>query len=102
MHQKILVPTINLGIERGSLGKEEAKVFNSGKKKCKASELGEALDGLTPRSRTHLTSKMKDSGFIRPLIANGQTYCVSFMNNFLMRSLIQVLEKENFIPPITQ
>jgi len=104
LYQKILVPTINLGIERGYLNKEEAKVLNIGikKQKFKASELGEALGGLTSRQRTHLISKMKDSGFIRPLTENGRTYCVSFMNNFLMRSLIQVLEKENFIPPINQ
>lgn len=104
LYQNILVPTINLGIERGYLNKDEAKVLNIGikKQKFKASELGESLEGLTSRQRTHLISKMKDSGFIRPLKTNGRTYCVSFMNNFLMRSLIQVLEKENFIPPINQ
>jgi Fic family protein len=104
LYQKILIPTINLGIERGYLNKDEAKVLNIGikKQKFKASELSEALEGLTARQRTHLISKMKDSGFIRPLTEKGRTYCVSFMNNFLMRSLIQVLEKENFIPPINQ
>ncbi|WP_372938836.1 hypothetical protein [Seonamhaeicola sp.] len=86
------------------LNKDEAKVLNIGikKQKFKASELSEALDGLTPRQRTHLIAKMKESGFIRPLKESGRTYYVSFMNNFLMRSLIQVLEKENFIPPINQ
>jgi|TARA_B110000211_G_scaffold10865_1_gene11432 Fic family protein len=104
LYQKILVPTISLGIERGYLNQEEAKVLNIGikKQKFKANELGEALDGLTLRQRTHLISKMKDSGFIRPLSENGRIYCVSFMNNFLMRSLIQVLEREHFIPPINQ
>lgn len=104
LYQSILVPTINLGIDRGYLNKDEAKVLNIGikKQKFKASELNEALDGLTPRQRTHLISKMKDSGFIRPLTEKGRTYYVSFMNNFLMRSLIQVLEKEDFIPPINQ
>jgi len=104
LYQKILVPTINLGIERGYLNKDEAKVLNFGikKQKFKAGELSEALEGLTARQRTHLIAKMKDSGFIRPLTEKGRTYCVSFMNNFLMRSLIQVLEKEDFIPPIDQ
>jgi len=104
LYQKILMPTINLGIERGYLNRDEAKVLNIGikKQKFKANELGEALDKLTPRQRTHLISKMKDSGFIRPLTEKGRTYCVSFTNNFLMRSLIQVLEKEKFIPPINQ
>ena len=102
LYKNILVPTINLGAERGYLNKEEAKVLNIGilKQSFKANELDEAFEGLSSRQRTHLISKMKESGFIRPLKENGRTYYVSFMNNFLMRSLIQILEKENFIPAI--
>lgn len=102
LYKNILVPTINLGIERGYLNKEEAKVLNIGilKQSFKANELDDSLKGLTSRQKTHLISKMKESGFIKPLKENGRTYYVSFMNNFLMRSLIQVLEKENFIPAI--
>ncbi len=104
LHQKILVPTISLSIERRYINKDEAKVLNFGirNQQFKASELNETLKGLTTRQRTHLISKMKDSGFIKPLKENGRTYFVSFMNNFLMRSLIQVLEREDFIPPINE
>jgi Fic family protein len=102
LYKNILVPTINLGLDRGYLNKEEAKVLNIGisKQSFKASELDDAFEYLTSRQKTHLISKMKESGFIRPLKENGRTYYVSFMNNFLMRSLIQVLEKEKFIPSI--
>lgn len=104
LYKKILVPTIDLAIERGYLNSDEAKVLSVGIKKqqFKAGELDSALGELTKRQRTHLIKKMKDSGFIRPLEQNGRTYSVSFMNNFLMRSLIQVLEKEKFIPAINQ
>ena len=104
LYRKVLVPTISLGIDRGYLNKEEAKVLSVGIKRqsFKAGELDEALEGLTTRQRTHLISKMKDSGLIKPLEPNGRTYYVCFTNNFLMRSLIQVLERENFIPPINQ
>lgn len=104
LYKKVLVPTINLGIERGYLNRNEAKVLNIGieKQEFKANELNDVLQELTTRQRTDLISKMKDSGFIRPTKKGGRIYCVSFMNNFLMRSLIQVLEKENFIPPINQ
>jgi len=102
LYKKILVPTLSLAIDRGYLNNEEARVLSVGIKKqhFKAGELDAALEGLTTRQRTHLLSKMKESGFIRPLKENGRTYSVSFMNNFLMRSLIQVLEKEHFIPAI--
>jgi Fic family protein len=102
LYRNILKPTIKLGAERGYLNKEEAKVLYIGilKQSFKATELDEAFEGLSSRQKTHLIAKMKESGFIRPLKENGRTYYVSFMNNFLMRSLIQVLEKEKFIPAI--
>ena len=102
LYKTILVPTINLSIERRYINKDEAKVLSFGIKSQQfmASDLTDTLKGLTSRQRTHLISKMKDSGFIKPLQENGRKYYVSFMNNFLMRSLIQVLEREGFIPPI--
>ena len=102
LYKKILVPTINLSIDRRYINKDEAKVLSFGIKNQQfmASDLKDALGGLTSRQRTHLISKMKDSGFIKPIQENGRKYYVSFMNNFLMRSLIQVLEREGFIPPI--
>lgn len=102
LYHKILVPTINLGVERRYINKDEAKVLNIGikKQKFKAGELNEALNYLTSRQKTHLLSKMKEAGFIAPMTDNGRTYYVSFMNNYLMRSLMHILEKEKFVPPI--
>lgn len=102
LHKKILVPTLELAKERGYLNSDEARVLSVGIKKqhFKAGELDEALEGFSVRQRTHLIAKMKDAGFIRPLRESGRTYSVSFMNNYLMRSLIIVLERENFIPAI--
>ncbi|WP_111977145.1 hypothetical protein [Algibacillus agarilyticus] len=65
LYKNVLVPTINLGVDRGYLNKDEAKVLNMGisKQKFKANELDDAFDGLTSRQKTHLIPKMKDSGF---------------------------------------
>jgi Fic family protein len=103
LHKRILVPTINLGIQRGYLSKGEAKVLALGiqKQKFKAKELDDAIEGLSSRQRTRLICKMKQAGFIRPIKDGGRIYCVTFMNNYLMRSLVQILEHENFIPPIS-
>lgn len=45
---------------------------------------------------------MKDNGFIRPLKPGGHSYCVSFMNNYLMHCLMQTLEAAHFIPAMDQ
>jgi len=104
LYKNILSPTIDLGVERGYINQTEAQILSVGicNQKFKAREIGETLKNLTPRQTTHQLAKMKDAGFIRPLKDGGRTYTVSFMNNFLMRSLIQILEREGFIPSIDQ
>ncbi len=102
LYKYIMLPTIELGIKRGYLNQVEANILSIGIKlqKFKATDLDETLKKLSTRQRTHQLAKMKESGFIKPLKENGRTYYVSFKNNFLMRSVISVLEKEGFIPPI--
>lgn len=104
LHGEVLLPTLELAIERGYLNKSEAKVLRLGLKKqeFKAADLNEVLSQFNTRQRTHLIAKMKDSGFIRPLKESGRTYYVCFTNNYLMRCLVQVLENTGFIPPIDQ
>lgn len=102
LHNKILLPTIELAIERGDLNQTEAKVLLKGieLQKFKATELNGAFEGLTSRQKTHQLSKMKEGGLIKPFVENGRTYHVNFVNNSLMRCLIKTLEKESFIPSI--
>ena len=59
------MPTLELAIERGYINSEEARVLSVGIKKqhFKAGELKEELGALSARQRTHLVSKMKESGW---------------------------------------
>jgi Fic family protein len=98
----VLIPTIHSGLDRGYLNKIEAEILKRGiiAQQFKAFDIGNWIAGLSPRQKTHLIAKLKYNGFIRPIKQNGRTYFVNFMNNFLMRGLVQTLEKEGFIPPI--
>ena len=69
-------------------------------KKFKASDVKNVLPKLTSRQVTHLIGKLKGNGMILPLKENGREYFVAFNNNYLMRCLITMLEKKEFIPPI--
>ncbi len=102
LFKNIFLPTIEHGIDRGYLNAIEARILKVGIREqvFKAGDLEKEIGELTPRQRTHQIQKMRESGFIRPIKKNSRSYCVSFMNNYLMRSLIQIMEKENFIPPI--
>lgn len=100
LYEFILLPTIELSLERKYITDIEANVLRIGIKtqEFKASDLSEAFRESTPRQRTHQLSKMKNSGFITPIEERSKTYYVNFMNNYLMRSLVMILEKEGFVP----
>jgi Fic family protein len=100
--ENILMPTVLYGQERKYLTDLEASALKVGIKKqvFKSSDLDSIFKGMTPRQKTHQIAKMKDNGFIQPLEEGGRTYYVNFMNNYLMRGLIRVLEKEGFVPAV--
>jgi len=102
--KQVLIPTINFGLDRGFLNKIEAEILKRGVvvQQFKAFDIGNWIAGLTPRQKTHIIAKLKYNGFIRPVKENGRTYFVNFMNNFLMRGLVRILEREGFIPSIDQ
>lgn len=102
--ENVLRPAIAMGRDRGLINKDEEAVLKMGvnKQSFKASDIAHALPKLSPRQKTHMVAKLKSGGMIRPLKKQGREYFVTFHNNYLMRSLIQILEKENFIPSINE
>lgn len=102
--ENILKPAIALGRDRGLINKDEETVLKMGvnKQSFKASDIATVLPKLLPRQTTHMVTKLKASGMIRPLKKQGREYFVTFNNSYLMRSLIQILEKESFIPSINE
>ena len=100
----VLKPAIALGRDRGLINKEEELVLKMGVdlQLFKSSDIENILPKYTPRQRTHMLTKLKTNGLICPLKDNGREYYVAFNNNYLMRSLIQMLESENFIPAINE
>ena len=101
---KVLKPAIVIGRDRGLINKREEVVLKMGveKQHFKSSDVAKVLPLLSPRQRTHMIAKLKQSGMIRSLKEGGRQYFVAFHNNYLMRGLIQMLERENFIPAIDE
>jgi len=104
LSDSVLKPAIAIGRERGLINKQEESVLKMGVERqlFKASDITNILPKLTSRQRTHLITRLKANGLIKPLKENGREYIVLFNNNYLMRSLIQMLEHENFIPSINE
>jgi len=93
-----------MGRDRSLLNKEEEAILKMAIKKqsFKSSDVEIVLPKLTPRQRTHMVEKLKSNGMIHPIKENGREYYVAFNNNYLMRSLIKMLEREDFIPSINE
>jgi len=104
LSESVLKPAIAMGRDRGLLNKEEESILKMGieEQSFKSSDVEAVLPKLTPRQRTSAVAKLKSNGMIRPLKENGREYYVAFNNNYLMRSLIQMLEQEDFIPSINE
>jgi len=102
LFKNILFPTIEYSLEKGYLSDLEADILKVGitKQEFQAPDLEPVLQKMTPRQKTHQISKMKKRKFIKATKKGGRTYYINFMNNYLMRGLVRILEKEGFIPPI--
>ena len=100
----ILIPTLEFARGRQHITEDEFNVLKRGiasdRQEFRAEDISEAIPGIKPRQRSHLISKMKESGFIQSFKDRPRTYFVSFTTSILMRSLISHLEKEGFIPAI--
>lgn len=104
LSSKVLKPAIDIGYERGLINSPERLVLRMGvdTQHFKSSNVIEVLPELSQRQRTHLIAKLKSNGLILPLKEKGREYFVAFHNNYLLRGLIQILEKENFIPDVNE
>jgi|TARA_B110000908_G_C10243183_1_gene447225 Fic family protein len=100
--KKVLQPAIQRSLSRQHITTAEAQILTIGinQQSFNAGDLKSISIDLTSRQRTHQLAKLKKAGFIIPVTDGGKTYYVNFLNNVLMRSLIEILEHENFIPPI--
>lgn len=104
LYKNILSPAITIGRDRGLINKDEEAILKMGAEKqlFKSSDIAKIFPRRSPRQVSHLISKLKSNKLIRPLKENGREYYVLFDNNYLLRSLMQMLETENFVPSINE
>lgn len=104
LSSKVLKPAITFARERGLVNGTEESILKMGVEKqlFKASDVTKILPSFTARQRTHLIAKLKLNGMIHPIKEGGRQYVVAFHNSYLMRGLVLMLQREEFIPPIDE
>ncbi len=64
----------------------------------KSADIEAVVGKSSPVTRSRIIAELKQKGMLVPMTKNGRIYRIEFYNNYLLRSVIRVLEREGFIP----
>jgi Fic family protein len=98
--REILLPALNLARERQWITAQEEAVLALTARKgvVKAADLSEAMPRLNAAQRTYQIRKMVQGGMLQPVQPGARQYVLGFMNNYLLRGVIQALTASGFVP----
>lgn len=99
LKKRILLPALQIAIDRQRVTKLEADIIKYGieQKEFKASDLDHIFTGMTKSQRTYQIRKLNDAKLIQPITPNSRSYYICFLHPSLIRGLIDCLRKEGFI-----
>lgn len=98
--REILLPALGLARERQWVTAQEEAVLALTARKgvVKAADLSDAMPRLNAAQRTYQIRKMVQGGMLQPVQPGARQYVLGFMNNYLLRGVIQALTASGFIP----
>lgn len=101
--KSILLPTLSFSLERENITQREYEILKgvivSKTMSIKSSDIEKMIGQESPVQRSRIIKKLKDKGMLHSLKKNGRVYTIGFSNTYLLRGIINVLEKNEFIPP---
>ncbi len=100
VRNELLLPMLKLAKERQYITEEERKILaylvSKEDMAMKSSEL--AHFGITgSRQKSYIISKLKDKKMMKPTQKGGRIYTISFGNNYLLRAVMEVLDRKGFV-----
>lgn len=97
---KILLPTLKIALANEHITAQEFKILeyliNRDNMSMKAEELS-FLGVSDSKAKSKMMGKLKDKNIIMPTTPNGRIYTLKFVNNYLLRGVMKVLEQNGFI-----
>lgn len=98
----ILIPVLNYALEKEHITKREYEILTalvkSEKMSIKSADLEKMIGQESSVQRSRILKKLKDKQMLIPLVPKGRVYTIGFVNNYLLRGIMFILEKNNFIP----
>lgn len=99
LKKKILLPALQIAIERQRVTALEAQIIRYGieNPEFKASDLDHIFGDMTRAQRTYQIRKLNEGKLIQPITSGARSYYVCFLHSSLFRGVIDCLRKEGFI-----
>ncbi len=97
---KILLPTIKVALSNEHITNQEFKILehliNNDEMAMKSEELS-FLGIEDSKQKSRVMTKLKDKKIIMPTVPNGRIYTLRFANNYLLRTIMKVLDENGFV-----
>jgi Fic family protein len=97
---KILLPSVKIAQSNGHITSNEFKILqfliNKNDMAMKSEELS-FLGIKDSKVKSRTMNKLKGKNIIIPTVPNGRIYTLKFVNNYLLRDIIKVLEQNGFV-----
>ncbi len=102
MTEVILLPALDFALERENITKREYDILRtlsqSKAMQIKSADLNKIIGQESPVQRSRIIRRLKDKRMLVPFQENGRIYTIGFSNTYLLRGVIGIMEKNDFIP----
>ncbi|OGG36658.1 hypothetical protein A2110_00285 [Candidatus Jorgensenbacteria bacterium GWA1_54_12] len=100
--EKVLLPALSFSLDREHITQREYGILQAlvrtDEMRLKSADLEKVIGKESPVQRSRIIKRLKDKGMLRPLKEGGRIYTIGFVNNYLLRGIIKVLEENKFVP----
>lgn len=102
MVNTVLLPMLAFALEREHITKREYEILTAVVKNpemsIRSADLEKIIGKESAVQRSRILKKLKVKNMLTPLKNKGRIYTIGFANNFLLRGIAHILEKNGFVP----
>ncbi|MBU2235782.1 Fic family protein [Patescibacteria group bacterium] len=102
LKKAILLPALHFSLEQENVTQREYEILkgtiNHPEMQIKSSDIEKIIGQESAVQRSRIIGKLKGKGMLMPLTKNGRIYTIKFSNNYLLRGVVKLLERNSFIP----
>ena len=100
LETKILLPAITFALERKFINEIEYKILRLAAKKqvIQAADIKEIFPEKISAEVSRMIRKLRDKKMLQARKKGNRKYALRFDNNYLLRGIIEMLDKEKFLP----